>query len=158
MTEQALKKYFIFQEGDEIFLVINAPPEEFDETTTQEFQNELDSRGFRDAIDSNIELLLQEADRGEILRIGGYKTSEKEISDADALLELAGDEGLPQDIRTELVGSATAFQINSRVGVGQQAKDGGEGLAHFAIRGRMVGAGPGVNLVQPVIRFLHFGR
>jgi len=81
MTKQTIKRYFIFQEGDDILLVINAPVDDFDDGTFTEIMDEARARGFEDAIDADYQKYFQTADQGDVIRIGGYKSKGKEGED-----------------------------------------------------------------------------
>jgi len=80
-----MKKYFIFQEGNEILAVVNTSGDEFDEETLRAFHEEVVARGFNDAIDIDVAKALRAAERGEVIRIGGYSLPmEKDSGDGDA--------------------------------------------------------------------------
>lgn len=84
MVEDTIKKYSIFQEGDDLLLVVDAPAEQFDDEVIQDFWDEIHSRGFDELISCDVEKVLLEAERGEVVRIGGAKAEdEAEENDTD---------------------------------------------------------------------------
>ena len=50
MVEDTIKKYRIFQEGDDLLLVVDAPVDHFDDEVIQGFWDEVRSRGFDELI------------------------------------------------------------------------------------------------------------
>ncbi len=71
MANDVLKHYFLFQEDDELLIVINSPAEHFDGDSIQSFWEEVRSRELEGLIDCDVEEVLLNAERGVVVRIGG---------------------------------------------------------------------------------------
>jgi uncharacterized protein (DUF342 family) len=71
------KKYFIFQEGNDIMFVINVPPDQLDQAVLQAFNREVKSRGLERIIFSNVEEIIRGAEQGEVVKIGEFSSTEQ---------------------------------------------------------------------------------
>jgi uncharacterized protein (DUF342 family) len=103
MAAPVQKKYFIFQEEQEIMMVINVPPDQLDDKLIQAFLDEVESRGLGTIIFPDVERLFRNAKQGEVIHIGGIKTSEErevevleeeesvDIKDIPFVIEVSGD-------------------------------------------------------------------
>jgi len=73
MANDVLKHYFLFQEEDELLIVVNSPAEYFDGDSIQSFWEEVRARELEELIDCDIEKVLLQAERGVVVRIGGKR-------------------------------------------------------------------------------------
>ncbi len=77
------KKYYMFQEGNDILFVINIPPSQVDEAVIRIFKQEVAARGLDNVIYPNVEEIIRNAEKGKPIKIGGFVSSEEPKAPAE---------------------------------------------------------------------------
>ncbi len=102
MAKQDLKKYFIFQDGNFIRMVVNAQSEDFDGDTMIDIDGEIKARGFSAAVKDDILHLISCSDPGDVITIGAFDAEEHdetgEIASRIAALDPSHANDLPFEI------------------------------------------------------------
>jgi len=105
------KKYYIFQEGNDIMFVNNVPPEELDDAMFRAFKNEVSSRGLDSIIFPNVEELVLGAQQGDVVKIGGLGLVQKDEEEVEKPEEEISLEDLPFEIVVDQDGMSASLQI-----------------------------------------------
>lgn len=134
------KKYFIFQDENDIMFVINIPPEQLDQAVLQVFNREVKSRGLERIIFPDVEEIIRGAEQGEVVKIGEFVTAEeaeehreeKEEEESGQVAEKIDPENLPFSIVVDPDGmSATLEMENPGVEITREHIE--VGLQHMGI-------------------------
>jgi len=73
MVAEKHRKYYMFQDGNDVMFVINIPPEQLDDMVLRIFQEEVHLRGLDRIIFPNVEEIIRGATQGEVVRIGSLR-------------------------------------------------------------------------------------
>jgi len=135
------KKYFIFQEGNDIMFVINIPSDQLDQNVLQSFNREVKSRGLERIIFSNFEEIIRGAKQGEVVKIGEFASAEQagEFQAQDEIeepvvevIEKIDPEKLPFSIMVDPDGMEATLEMESP-GVNITREHIDIGLQHMGI-------------------------